>query len=292
MFLTWWLDTLNACSSLGKDPVWGNKRAKVNFTFMKWCELSPPQWDTQLTLVRWSDAQNEPGCPLGMRHVFEFTLRVKSCPPVSQRRGDWGPAWRPLTCLLLYKKRSAIRLLLLWALLFEGCVRDSSISATGFTKQLGANRVGGGREEGGGGGEAFGPSSPLSHVPKKTGRHLSKLSSKITFKPPKWGTLSCVLWPNGGSVAIDIAVSKGQHQVFPIRLEKATGRLCGLQWLWQACHTTQFTELHNSIQIYENTCSTGIKNKTLNNRSTNYKFRSTERSLNNAFLMNVDDVVV
>ena len=151
-------------------------------------------------------------------------------------------------------------------------------------------REGGGG--GGGGGEAFGPSSPLSHVPKKTGRHLSKLSSKITFKPPKWGTLSCVLWPNGGSVAIDIAVSKGQHQVFPIRLEKATGRLCGLQWLWQACHTTQFTELHNSIQIYENTCSTGIKNKTLNNRSTNYKFRSTERSLNNAFLLNVDDVVV
>lgn len=68
-------------------------------------------------------------------------------------------------------------------------------------------------------GEAFGPSSALSRVsPKMTGRHLSKPSSKITFKPPKWDTLSCMLGPNGGSVAMDTAVTKALYQVFLIRL--------------------------------------------------------------------------
>lgn len=59
----------------------------------------------------------------------------------------------------------------------------------------------------------------VTRFPKNTGRHLSELSSKITFKPPKCDTLSCMLWLNGGSVAMDTAASKGQSQVFLISLE-------------------------------------------------------------------------
>lgn len=82
---------------------------------------------------------------------------------------------------------------------------------------------------------------PLGHPqcchtsPKKTGRHLSKPSSKITFKPPKWDTLSCVLWPNGGSVAMDTAASKGQYQVFLIRLETGS---------WQALRVCNDSDSH------------------------------------------------
>lgn len=48
--------------------------------------------------------------------------------------------------------------------------------------------------------------------------HQRSLSSPPPH-PPRWSALSCVLSQNGGVVAMDTGASKGQYQVFLIRLE-------------------------------------------------------------------------
>lgn len=117
---------------------------------------------------------------LSMPHVFSFILWVKSCPAFSQCRRDQEPAWRPLTCLLLYEARSAIRPLLLCGLLFEGCFRDSSIGALGFTEQLGGKR----RRRWG---EASGPSPELSRVSQEDWTSSVKALIKDHFQAPLSG---------------------------------------------------------------------------------------------------------
>ncbi len=180
------------------------------------CSLSFALDSPLLMLVHWSDAQTE--LSLSCTHVacvWLYTVsKVLSCSLTAPGGLGAGlttadlPA--PLQGKISYQAAAAL------------CPAVWGLCQGFLHKCTGVHQAVGGQTEvevEGGGVKPLGHPQSCDTFPKKTGRHLSKPSSKITFKPPKWDALSCVLWPNGGSVAMDTAASKGQYQVFLIRLE-------------------------------------------------------------------------